>query len=314
MAVRASRTASRIVWLLVLPLLAACSSNPGATSGASPSTGTGGSGAPGGSPQASPQGSPAGTAQLILRITSEGGFIGPAANLNAVPEVSVYADGRIMTPGATDSISPPPLLPAVAIRDVGTSGAAAIIVAIRAAGLDHAGSSAAPGIPGDFGTTVFAVNVDGALVTTRIALGGGAPGRPGGGTSQDPGAAAATDLVNRLQDPNETWGASNVTTTMLTPTAYRVFVAPGTPASDGTMSTQPVVTWPLATPLAAFGVAAVPDRGIAGLRQGAVFGSDAATLGPLLVAANSQTAFSSGGMLYTLYVRPLLPDEVPAPG
>jgi hypothetical protein len=105
-----------------------------------------------------------------------------------------------------------------------------------------------------------------------------------------------------------------VTTTVLPPTAYRVYVAPGAPVSDGTMSSQPTAAWPLATPLATFGVPAVPDRGIAGLRQGAVFGADAATLGPVLVAASSQTAFSSGGMLYTLYVRPLLPDEVPTQG
>ena len=45
-----------------------------------------------------------------------------------------------------------------------------------------------------------------------------------------------------------------------------------------------------------------------------MFGADAVTLGPVLAAANALTAFSSGGNLYTLFVRPLLPDEVPAPG
>ena len=50
------------------------------------------------------------------------------------------------------------------------------------------------------------------------------------------------------------------------------------------------------------------------IRQGAVFGADAATLGPVLATANVLTGFSFGGNLYTLFVRPLLPDEVPAPG
>jgi hypothetical protein len=100
---------------------------------------------------------------------------------------------------------------------------------------------------------------------------------------------------------------------VLDPVAYRVYVALGAPSGDGS-TTEPGVAWPLSTPLASFGTPAVPDRGITGLRQGAVFGADAATLGPILDHANSQTPFISGGMLYTLFVRPLLPDEVPAQG
>ena len=310
MAVRVPGALPRgLLSFVVIPVLMACSAGPSGSPGAS----QGASSAPSGGPSASPAGSPGETARLILRITSEGGFVGPAANLNAVPQVSVYADGRIMTPGAVDTIYPAPLLPVVAVRDVGAAGAAAIGAAIRAAGLDGS-ASFAPGVPGDFGTTIFAVNVDGAVVTTRLVLGTGLPGRPGGGGSLDPGLAAAGDLVSRLQDPAETWGATNATTSVLTPAGYRVYVAPGAPASDGSTSEQPAAAWPLATPLAGFGVAANPDRGIAGLRQGAVFGADAETLGPVLAAANSQTPFMSGGMLYTLYVRPLLPDEVQAPG
>ncbi|HEY5629232.1 MAG TPA: hypothetical protein VIR16_06950, partial [Candidatus Limnocylindrales bacterium] len=73
----------------MLALLAAC--GPAAAPTGSPPA------SPGTSPQGSPSASPA-AAGLILRITSEGGFIGPAANLAAVPQVSVYADGRILTP------------------------------------------------------------------------------------------------------------------------------------------------------------------------------------------------------------------------
>jgi hypothetical protein len=269
-----------------------------ATPAASPSAGT-----------SSPAPSAA-AARLVLRVTTEGGFIGPAANLNAIPQVSVYADGRIMTPGPIDAIYPGPLLPPVAIKNVGAAGAEAIVAAIRAAGLDKQVDGG--GVAADTGTTVFAVNVDGSVVTSRLFLGGGLPGRPGIG-SPDPAVVAASELLNRLTDPAETWGSANPTTSVLVPTAYRIFVAPGAPASDGVTTNQRSVTWPLSTPLAQFGAPANPDRGIAGLRQGAVFGADAATLAPLLAAANSQTAFISDGMLYTLYVRPLLPDEVPIP-
>jgi hypothetical protein len=288
------------VVVLAAVLVAAC--GPAATGSPGTSTGPRDSQAP--SPSEAP------VAALVLRITSEGGFIGPSANLATIPAVSVYADGRIMTPGAVDTIYPGPLLPVVAVRDVGPAGAAAIVTAIRAAGLDRM-STAGPGIPGDTGTTVFAINVDGVLVTTRIALGGGGPGIPGGGGNPDPAAAAAKALMDRLADPNETWGAANVVQSAFVPTGYRIYVVPGAPASDGE-SSQPAVQWPLSTPLDQFGVPANPDRGITGLRQGAAFGADAAALGPVLLAANSQTPFISGSNLYTLYVRPLLPDEVPA--
>ena len=290
-------------------LLAAC----GTTATPSPTPPAGGpSPVPSGTPgSGTPQPSPA-TAQLILRITSEGGFIGPAATLATIPTVSVYADGRIMTPGPIDAVYPGPLLPPVAVVDVGQAGVTAILAAIRAAGLDKP-FTGDPGVGNpDSGETVFAVTLDGTTITTRLHLGGGGPGLPGGlGGSPDPARDAAQQLLERLQDPTETWGSTPATSTFV-PTAYRVFVAPGAPVGDGS-TPEPSVDWPLATSLDAFGVPAVPDRGIAGLRQGAVFGADAVTLGPVLQAANQLTAFASGGKLYTLYVRPLLPDEVPPP-
>lgn len=302
---------SRIAVLgaVVAILAAAC----GTTSAPSPTSPVGGA-TP--APTAGPTSTPAPTAspaELVLRITSEGGFIGPAATLATIPTVSVYADGRIMTPGPIDAVYPGPLLPPVAVTDVGPAGAQAIVAAIKAAGLDKP-FTGDPGVGNpDSGTTVFTVTLDGTTTTTRLHLGGGGPGLPGGlGGSPDPARDAAQHLLEQLQDPNETWG-STPKTSILVPTAYRVFVAPGAPAGDAT-TPQPSVDWPLSTPLDTFGVPAVPDRGIAGLRQGAVFGADAATLGPVLAAANQLTAFSSGGKLYTLYVRPLLPDEVPAQG
>jgi len=187
------------------------------------------------------------------------------------------------------------------------------VAAIRAAGLDKP-STAGPGIPGDTGTTVIVVTLDGATTTTRMALGGGAPGPGGpgipGAGSPDPAQAAAISLLARLEDPAETWGAAAVHDSMLVPQGYLVFVAP---VPDGALSLPHTpIAWPLATPLATFGSPAVPDRGIAGLRQGAVLGADVAILGPVLARATADTAFSSGDGIYTLYVRPLLPDEVPA--
>jgi hypothetical protein len=248
-------------------------------------------------------------ASLLLKVTSEGGFINPTATLAALPIVTVYADGRIFIPAPVQASDPGPLLPALNVRDVGPDGAKAILGAIRTVGLDKP-AAGGPGIPGDAGTDVFAVVVDGVTTTSRFS--GGGPGAPGvgvGGISGGaPERAAAIDLLNRLLDPGETWGAAAAPEDAYTASGYRIFVGPASSQPDPSAGPSPVA-WPLATPLGTFGTAAVPDRGIAGLRQGVALGADADTLTPVLKAATTLTTFTSAGKSYTLYVRPLLPDE-----
>ncbi len=290
---------------LLAGMLVACSS--AALSG-SPAPTAPPSALPPGSTAPSTSSSPATSAAgLLLKVTSEGGFINPAATLAALPTVAVYTDGRILTPGPVDAIYPGPLLTPVAVKDVGPSGAAAILAAIKQVGLDKP-ASADPGIPGDAGTNVFTAVVDGTTTMSRFA--GARPGQPGGPVASGPEeGAAAIALLDRLLDPGEKWGAPATTETRYVPAGYRVYVAPGVPQADPQASQSPVA-WPLSTPLAEFGSPATPDRGIAGLRQGVVLGADAATLGPVLERASALTAFTSGGSSYTLSVRPLLPDEV----
>jgi hypothetical protein len=208
------------------------------------------------------------------------------------------------------------LLPTLNVRNVGPNGIASILDTIRKGGLDKPGGGAG-GIPGDTGTTIITVVVDGQPVTTRFpGLTGGPPGpgghgTPGASAADDPGRVAARELVSRLDDPTDAWGGTSSPLSLYKPSGFRLYVAPGGPPPDASASQAPV-TWPLAAPLAAFGTPAVPDRGIAGLRQGVVLGSDAAALAPVLASATAITPFVSGGTSYTLYARPLLPDEVPA--
>lgn len=304
MSARPSRLAAMAAFAVIV---AACGSSANAP--APPASAPAGSVAPSTPPSIVPSPSAA-AATVLLKVTTEGGFINPAATLNALPIVEVLSDGRILTPGPVDAIAPGPLLPVVQVRDTGPAGATAIIAAIRAAGLDKP-ATGGPGIPGDSGTDTFSVTIDGTTTDTRLVGGGpgvGGPGGPGLGGSPDPARAAAFDLLNRLTDSTVAWGDANGQPTPYPPSGYRVFVIPGAPTTDPATAQKPVA-WPLATPLDAFGTPAVPDRGIAGLRQGAVLGPDAATLGPILAKATVETAFTSGGASYTLMVRPLLPDE-----
>ena len=264
---------------------------------------------PSAAPSASPSASPVAAATLLLKVTTEGGFINPAANLTALPSVAVYADGRILTPGPVDAMFPGPLVMPVAVHNVGPDGAAAILAAIKEVGLDQPATGDG-GIAVDSGTNVFTVVVDGVTTTSRFA-GGGRPGQPGGPVaSGDEERVAALALLDRLLDPADLWGVPAAVDGIYQPAGYRVFVAPGAPDSGDPSVTQPAIAWPLPTSLADFGAPANPDRGIAGLRQGALLGDDAVLMAPLFAKATSITPFTSGGSPYTLSVRALYPDEL----
>jgi hypothetical protein len=227
-------------------------------------------------------------------VTVEGGFINPSARLGQLPTVVVDTDGRIYTPAFDDS-GTSGLIPGVDVRDVGPDGAAAILQAIRDAGLDQNGDEG--GAPGDLGVTVFTIQIDGEQYVNRVVASG--PGRPGGG-----GGDAATELLNRLLDPAETWGAADVTTAPYQPVAYRVYVAPADAAGSETLD------WPLAPSPAEFGSPQTPDFGVTGLRSGVVQGADAVAFAASVTDADSQVTFISGGDAYQVWVRPLLPDEL----
>ena len=285
-------------------ILAACGSTAATASpSAAPST------APSVAPTATPAPSPsvAAVAQL-LEVHGEGGFINPAATIGSLSTIVVDSDGRIYTPG-TPSDGSTPLVAPVDVRDVGAGGAAQILAAMKAAGLDKEASG---GVVADAGSTVFTAEINGAAVVSRFAAGGG-PGpvnHGGGGTGGDSGGpgAAAFALLAQLMDPTVTWGAASAPVATFAPTAYRVYTAPGAPADSGTGGSP--VAWPLATGLADFGAAAAANFGVDGLRTGIVSGADATTLVTALKGASPTTAITSGGKSYTIWVRPVLPDEL----
>jgi hypothetical protein len=287
-------------------VLAACGSTA-ATPTPSPSPTAAPSAAPSGTPTQAPS-IPAAPPLQLLEVHSEGGFINPAASIGSLPTIVVDADGHIYTPG-TPSDGSTPLIDPADVRDVGADGAARILAAMKAAGLDKAVSG---GVVADAGSTVFTALIDGAPVISRFAAGGG-PGpvnHGGGGTGGDSGApgAAAFALLTQLTDPTVTWGAASAPATTFKPTAYRVYTAPGAPA-DAANGGSPI-GWPMGTSLADFGAAAAANLGVDGLRSGIVSGADAATLATALAAARPSTAITSGGKSWTIWVRALLPDEL----
>ena len=298
-----------LVGLLAL-IVGACSTaspTPTAQPSPSPTPPPTSSPSPTAAPSASPSPSPTATAaSLLIKVTSEGGFINPTASLAALPQVAVDSDGHIYTPGlASDGGSP--LVQPVDVRDVGTDGAQQILDAIETAGLDKEEPGSGP--VADAGTSVFTVMINGEKVVNRFGNSLPGPGRPGGNPGGSPGASAdpaqaAYDLLTRLTDPTETWGATSADATTYAPLGYRVYVAP---ASD---SGTPTVAWPLSSSLADFGAPVSGEYGVDGLRSGVVIGADAAALGQALAAAQAGSELSSGGANYQVWIRALLPDEI----
>ena len=285
-------------------LVGACTSaggGPGAT------TSPPGSVAHGGSPAPSPASS-----ELVLRVAHEGGFVAPFVRLAQPPIVAVYADGRIISPAPVTMEYPGRLVAPFQVRSVGSDGARAILAAAAAAGLT--GTDAyypAVGIA-DAPDTVFVIVQNGTRITTRFNALAEDMGVPGGQGASEPARKAAADFLARLSDPADTFGAPAAPTTLYAPTAFQVWVSPGAPVASDPALTQAPVTWPLATPLTSFGTPATPDAGVAGMRVGVVAGADAVALAPILARATSLTPFMSAGRMFSLLVRPLLPEEAPA--
>ena len=263
-------TRSRPARLAALSVLAivviACGG--GASSGTSapstpPSTTPAASGAPSVAPSPS-----AATSVLLLKVTSEGGFINPSANLAALPIVAVYADGRIMTPGPVDAIYPGPLLAPVSVRDVGASGAAAILAAIRQVGSRPAGGVAVRGSPATPART--SSRSSSTARPPRPDFAGSQPGRPGPVASGRRGARRRARAARPPARSGRYMGCAGLGGDHTTSRPGIGSTSSRARPSAEPQASQSPVAWPLATPLADFGTPAVPDRGIAGLRQGVV--------------------------------------------
>ncbi len=270
----------------------------------------GASGSPSGSP-AETRNPPRGAGELVLRYETVGGFAPQEFFLSRFPTISVYGDGTVITEGPQIAIYPGPALPNLIATKITAAGLQRLLALAADAGL--LGPDAqydAIGIA-DAGTARFTVVTDGQRHTiSAYAL----------QESQDRGldrAVAAQRarlraFVSRLGDLRGSLGPGQVGAEVpYRFTAVRLFVQPAVAPADGLV--QPVVAWPLATPLASFGESIQPGEGNA-LRCGVVSGSELEMLRPLLTKANQATRWQSDGRNFSLTPRVLLPDESGCPG
>lgn len=267
----------------------------------------GASGTPGFTP-ASHYSVATGADQLVLQVTTGGGNVPIAVQLTHTPWFALYGDGRVVVEGPVVAISPAPLLPNLRQMHV-TQGEIQKIVgeADRAGLLGPDARFDAVDIY-DASTTVFTTIVDGMTHTIRAyALDydvevkdrvlAEARQRLSGFERQISGLAA---FLGREVSDADAYDAA----------VMRVFTSP-IGSSDPDILTRQVVAWPLNSDPGTAGEAA----SIKNVRCLALTGPDLETFLTVARTANSLTTWTYGAGRYSVYVRPLYPDEsgCPAP-
>jgi hypothetical protein len=301
----------------------ACVAGPGAAGTATPSNTPGTSGKPSAAPTQGPTSSPSAPAiehptgkdALVLRITIDGGFVPPNVTLTTLPVLSIYGDGRVIVQGPQLMIYPGPAMPNLQVRNITEEGLQKVLAAAVEAGLlgpdahyDDGGMIA------DAATTTFYLNAGGRLHTiSAYAL----SEQENAGPNLSKEDAAARELLreffNKVTDLPSLAGADELTAEQAyEPHAVRLFISDQPPYVDESNPEQDAIEWPLETPLAEIGQP-IGENNPLGLDCALIEGADLDTLLPLLEKANPLTPWTSEGKTYSLFVRPLLPDEAGCP-
>ena len=255
--------------------------------------------APGGSPSPEPSGSaspPDGNA-LMLRIEQYGGFAGPELTLGRLPQVSVYADGRVIAPGPQIMIYPGPALPNLQVGRIDRAKLTGLVN--RAAELVRAGADVGEPAIADAPTTRITVADQGILRSLDVV---GLPEAPPDDPRLTPAQRTArAKLAAFATDVAELSGAGGAETQAYRPTAVAALARPYLRGDDGLPSAPAAVPWP---------GPALPGETL-GASTGCVTVSGAAAAEVLAAAANAntRTPWTSGGRQWTVVFRPLLPDE-----
>lgn len=248
---------------------------------------------------------PTGKDQIVLQVSSGGGFAPASYNLTTLPQFTLCGDGTVIVPGATPAIYPGPALPSLQTTRISEDAIQEILSAAKEAGLFANGVEyGQPGIT-DMPTTSIVVNAEGKTYTTNIYALGMEPGAGGLTMQQQQARAAINDLVDKLGVLTD-YQAGEIKWEAYAYTALKVFSLAVDP------STNPVpndprpneLVWPLGD-LSTLGEPVMPE----GYRTVVVSGDDLATLQPLLVQGTQITLWTSGAHQYNLFFRPLLPNE-----
>jgi hypothetical protein len=237
---------------------------------------------------------PADPDALVLRVERLSGLMAPAQMPGRFPLVSVYADGRLITQGPQIAIYPPPALSNVQVQRLDRAAVDGLLDKADAAGIR-------PGL--DLGRPIVA---DAPTTRITVAIGGGTRTLEVVGLTE----AGPTDpRLTPVQREARAKVAAFVQEITGLPTAngtpegqpYRsasvaALSRPYVPASDGLPEPPHPFDWP-----------GPPLPGTTGCVT--VSGVDAGKVLAAAAGATAITPWRSGGRMWSVRFRPLLPDE-----
>jgi hypothetical protein len=238
---------------------------------------------------------------LVVRVEHTGGMVTPAMLVTRLPLVSVYADGRVISPGPQLLSYPPPALPNLQEQRIDAAGVRTLVDLARAAGIG--GPAIDYGQPpiADAVATRFTVRTnEGSQIVEVYALGDAATAQDGLTAEQVRARAALTGFLSALTDLPATLDDQAVRATQAyVPTAIAAVATPW--AGDPQMPSPPAIAWP--------GPALPGDT--AGPNTPCVTVTGDAVARTLAAArpAKSTTPWTSAGERWRVDFRPLLPDE-----
>lgn len=290
---RASRVAAPAILLAVV---AACS--PAAAPSATPGSTAG----PSDGPTANPTPTaitgiqhPIGATDIVLRIESGGGFVMMGAQAIDTPVFTLYGDGRVVWRDANAPVPDPMgsvnrLAPLRTVRLTEPAVQSVLEDALGRGGLANAAATYM-GQGADMPTTTFTINASGATKTVSVT-----PLAP----DMHPQARAIIAALAALDERLRGFGAIVGDSDLYTPTAYRGVLMPQDQAFN------PPVDWPWTS----IAPADFKSDGNDFILLHTLTPADVEALGLHGVEGGFQgLTLESGGKLYGLALRPLLPDE-----
>ena len=228
---------------------------------------------------------------LVLQVVRAGGFLPAGAAFRAVPGVSVYDDGRVVTQGPQIEIFPPPALPSVQVGRLDADEVRRLVDAGRAV-VDAQEDYGQPPVADAPTTAVVVPDGDRRGVAAAAALEelSGAPDGAGLTAEQRSARERLRTYVRQVQDAASAAPAE--------PDEGEGLAVLAEPYGEGQLVEGPApseLAWP-GPALAAAGCAVVT-------------GAEATEVRRAAAAASVETPWTTAGQVLRLALRPLLPHE-----
>ncbi|HWS32573.1 MAG TPA: hypothetical protein VN408_07500 [Actinoplanes sp.] len=243
--------------------------------------------------------SPWGTDDLVVRVEAVGGHVPIDYQASALPAVSVYGDGRVITEGPMIEIYPAPAQPNPLVQTISGDLVRQLVDEGVAAGVQTGTGYGQPNVT-DMPSTRVTVNTGAGVQTVEAE----ALAAVSDNTLTPEHRAARARLqayVTRLQ--SLATGEGMPAAVAYRPDRLAVLAAPWTSPGDTGMPVSDPVGWPgPALP----GPALAEDVDLGCL---VVTGAEKDTVWTAASTANALTAWTSGGKKWLVKFRPLLPDE-----